>query len=160
VPSRKKQVGTARSHAIGTANGSRRGVEAQKRRREKRLSDPRVQQALEDARRNQAWLDAEAAKVPVGPGRPKAEWVKDPLYDVAREVTDEVLGAGTYAEVNAGSLNPGVQAAIAQSSRQWAMTDVIDLLDQGYQVPHVARRTGYDIDVVRALAVDLFGEDE
>ncbi len=34
------------------------------------------------------------------------------LYDVAREVTDDVLGEGTYAKVNEGNHNPGVQAAI------------------------------------------------
>lgn len=40
--------------------------------------------------------------------------VSDDLYDVARQVTDEVLGEGAYATTNAGSLNPGVQAAIAR----------------------------------------------
>lgn len=36
----------------------------------------------------------------------------DDLYDVARQVTDEVMGAGTYAEVNKGNPDPRVQAAI------------------------------------------------
>lgn len=39
------------------------------------------------------------------------------LYDVAREVTDEVLGKGSYAEGNAGSLDPEVQAAIKRGQR-------------------------------------------
>lgn len=37
------------------------------------------------------------------------------LYDIARRVTDEVLGAGTYAEVNKGNPDPGVQAAIKRA---------------------------------------------
>lgn len=37
------------------------------------------------------------------------------LYDVARHVTDEVLGEGAYAEVNASNPDPGVQAAIRRS---------------------------------------------
>ena len=37
------------------------------------------------------------------------------LYDVALQVTDEVLGEGTYAELNAGNGHPGVQAAIART---------------------------------------------
>lgn len=40
------------------------------------------------------------------------------LYDIARQVTDEVLGTGTYAEVNAGNPNPGVQAAIQRAPKQ------------------------------------------
>ena len=39
------------------------------------------------------------------------------LYDVAREVTDEVFGEGTYAEMNGGSPDPGVQAAIARAPK-------------------------------------------
>jgi hypothetical protein len=39
------------------------------------------------------------------------------LYDVARRVTDEVLGAGSYAQINAGNPDPGVQQAIQRSSR-------------------------------------------
>jgi hypothetical protein len=38
--------------------------------------------------------------------------MKDNLYDIAREVTDEVLGEGTYAAMNKDNPNPGVQAAI------------------------------------------------
>lgn len=34
------------------------------------------------------------------------------LYDVARQVTDEVLGEGTYDEINSGNPDPGVRAAI------------------------------------------------
>lgn len=37
------------------------------------------------------------------------------LYRVAQQVTDEVLGAGSYAAINQGNPDPGVQAAIAQS---------------------------------------------
>lgn len=37
------------------------------------------------------------------------------LYDIARQVTDEVLGEGTYASLNAGHPDPGVQAAIRRS---------------------------------------------
>lgn len=37
------------------------------------------------------------------------------LYDVAREVTDEVLGKGTYADMNRTNPNPGVQAAIRRA---------------------------------------------
>lgn len=37
------------------------------------------------------------------------------LYDIAREVTDEVLGEGTYARLNAGHPDPEVQATIRRS---------------------------------------------
>ena len=37
------------------------------------------------------------------------------LYDIARQVTDEVLGEGTYAALNAGNPDPGVQGAIAKA---------------------------------------------
>lgn len=37
------------------------------------------------------------------------------MYDIALEVTDEVLGAGTYAEMNRGNNTPGVQAAIRKA---------------------------------------------
>lgn len=36
------------------------------------------------------------------------------LYDVARQVTDEVCGDGTYAKLNEHHPDPGVQAAIAK----------------------------------------------
>jgi hypothetical protein len=41
------------------------------------------------------------------------DWT-DPLalYRVAQEVTDGVLGAGSYAEINRGNPNPAVQAVI------------------------------------------------
>lgn len=39
----------------------------------------------------------------------------DLLYDVALRVTDEVLGAGTYAEMNRGNRDPKVQAAIERA---------------------------------------------
>lgn len=37
------------------------------------------------------------------------------LYDIAREVTDEVLGEGTYAQINKNNPDPGVQATIKES---------------------------------------------
>jgi hypothetical protein len=37
------------------------------------------------------------------------------LYDVARQITDEILGEGGYAEINHGNPDPRVQAAIARS---------------------------------------------
>ena len=37
------------------------------------------------------------------------------LYDVARKVTDEVMGEGTYAEINAGNSDPRVQRAIEKA---------------------------------------------
>ncbi len=40
------------------------------------------------------------------------------LYDVARRVTDEVLGEGAYAEANRGNPDPGVQAAIRRAERR------------------------------------------
>lgn len=38
------------------------------------------------------------------------------LYDIAREVTDEVMGKGTYAKLNGGSPDPSVQAAIKDTN--------------------------------------------
>jgi hypothetical protein len=43
-----------------------------------------------------------------------SEPVVTSLYDIARQVTDEVFGTGTYADVNKNHPNPGVQAAIAK----------------------------------------------
>jgi hypothetical protein len=40
----------------------------------------------------------------------------DDLYDIARRVTDEVLGEGTYAELNKDNPDPGVQAAIRRQT--------------------------------------------
>lgn len=37
------------------------------------------------------------------------------LYDIALQITDEVLGPGTYATINARNPDPGVQAAIART---------------------------------------------
>jgi hypothetical protein len=37
------------------------------------------------------------------------------LYDIARQVTDEVMGEGTYADLNRGNPDPGVQAAIRRA---------------------------------------------
>ena len=47
-------------------------------------------------------------------GKHRIEWsAEEPnLYDVARKVTDEVLGEGTYAGLNSGNPDPNVQAAI------------------------------------------------
>jgi hypothetical protein len=39
----------------------------------------------------------------------------DDLFDIALQVTDEVLGDGTYAEVNRGGHRPGARQAI----RRW-----------------------------------------
>jgi hypothetical protein len=39
------------------------------------------------------------------------------LYDIARQITDEVLGEGTYADLNRGNPDPGVQAAIERAEQ-------------------------------------------
>lgn len=39
-------------------------------------------------------------------------------YDLARDVTDEAFGPGTYAEMNAGNPDPGVQGAIKRGSQE------------------------------------------
>jgi len=39
------------------------------------------------------------------------------LYDIAREVTDEVFGEGAYAEINKDNPDPGVQAAIQRGPK-------------------------------------------
>lgn len=39
----------------------------------------------------------------------------DPMWDIAREVTDEVLGAGAYAQANEGNRDPLVQEQVAKS---------------------------------------------
>jgi len=44
--------------------------------------------------------------------------VSEPLYDVARQVTDEVFGEGAYAELNGSNPHPAVQAAIKRSGHQ------------------------------------------
>lgn len=39
------------------------------------------------------------------------------MYDIARRVTDEVLGEGTYDDLNKGNPDPGVQAAIERGKQ-------------------------------------------
>lgn len=51
--------------------------------------------------------------------------VSDNMYDIARKVTDDVMGEGTYAEINAGDPDPGVQRAI----RKWKNPDLMAFLD-------------------------------
>lgn len=45
------------------------------------------------------------------------------LYDIAREVTDEMLGEGTYDELNKNNPKPGVQAAIVKASLPEGLKD-------------------------------------
>lgn len=47
------------------------------------------------------------------------------MYDIAREVTDNVLGIGTYAQTNAGNPDPRVQAAIRRGERVTAEPGVV-----------------------------------
>jgi hypothetical protein len=42
--------------------------------------------------------------------------MSDPMYRIAREVMDEVMGEGAYAEHNKGNPDPSIQAEI----RAWA----------------------------------------
>lgn len=42
----------------------------------------------------------------------------DDMYDIALRVTDEVLGEGTYADLNKGNPDPGVQAAIERAEHR------------------------------------------
>lgn len=39
------------------------------------------------------------------------------LYDIAREVTDEVMGEGTYEKLNDGNPDPKVQEAIKRAPK-------------------------------------------
>lgn len=62
------------------------------------------------------------------------------LYDVALAVTDEVMGKGTYAEVNKNHPNPGVQAAITRAEvkgREFETPRIAKLPvnENGYRVP-------------------------
>jgi hypothetical protein len=43
--------------------------------------------------------------------------MRDPLYRIAREVTDEVLGPGTYAAVNRGNPDPQVREEVRMSEK-------------------------------------------
>ena len=36
----------------------------------------------------------------------------------------------------------------------WRLSDAIALLEQGYQPQYVARRTGYDLDIINELLED------
>ena len=38
------------------------------------------------------------------------------LWDIARQVTDEVMGEGTYAESNKGNMDPKVQEQVKKSA--------------------------------------------
>lgn len=44
------------------------------------------------------------------------------MYDIARRVTDEVLGEGTYADLNKGNPDPEVQAAIKRAESEQSFT--------------------------------------
>lgn len=43
--------------------------------------------------------------------------MSEEMYDIARRVTNKVLGAGTYEDLNRGNPDPGVQAAIERGRR-------------------------------------------
>ena len=50
------------------------------------------------------------------PPRAPLNWTDDRLYDLAREITDEFFGEGTYAEMNENHPDPGVQRAIKRAN--------------------------------------------
>lgn len=40
------------------------------------------------------------------------------LYEIAKQVTDEVLGEGTYDKINKGNLDPNVQKVINKKKNE------------------------------------------
>jgi hypothetical protein len=74
------------------------------------------------------------------------------LYDVARQVTDEVMGEGTYAESNAGNPDPGVQAAIERAARP----EPTYKLTVTYALGHDQEHPGLTADAVEQGFVAFF----
>ncbi|HJS83702.1 MAG TPA: hypothetical protein VJ742_12790 [Nitrososphaera sp.] len=87
------------------------------------------------------------------------------LYDVARKVTDEVLGEGTYAEVNKNNPNPGVQGAIIKAEgevvfegRKLIRAVRIELYDDGMtalKTDHPAMGRGIYVDTLDKLLEEV-----
>jgi hypothetical protein len=42
---------------------------------------------------------------------------QDALYDVALQITDEVLGEGSYAQINRSNPDPKIQAALRRAQQ-------------------------------------------
>lgn len=62
----------------------------------------------------------------------------DPLYTIAQQVTDDVMGNGTYAAVNEDNADPGVQQAIADAPPRVEQDVTIDHSDLA-TVTHAAQ---------------------
>lgn len=45
------------------------------------------------------------------------------MYDLARQVTDEVFGEGAYADLNKNNPDPGVQRAIKKGAPEDSITE-------------------------------------
>lgn len=63
------------------------------------------------------------------------------LYDAARRATDDVLGSGTYARVNARHPDPGVQAAI----ERWR----VEVAEGAPVIPVPAEHEDFVLELVR-----------
>lgn len=122
------------------AYGNARGKERQKRRREARLSTPRVASALEEVRAHQALIDAAAASgEPVGRPVLKYEKVENP------PIKSTAPRAAVFFKLKV----------------DWNIKDVYLMLDQGYSLEYISKRTKqqYD-DVLEDLAEEVYGGTE
>jgi hypothetical protein len=149
VTAEKNRKGTRTQREVGQY-GNKRGVEAQKRRRELRHSTPRVAEALEKARVEQARIDALAAENESNSnGRPKLIFKKPVPYvpPVVERTPETSKTAFVY------------QDARKPQRERWALRDTITMLLDGYRFSKVVSTTGWDLEMIQALARELDVED-
>lgn len=127
------------------AYGNARGKERQKRRREARLATPRVASALAEVREHQALIDAaSAAGEPLG--RPTLTYVKEV------EILDQ---KDVPSSVGYAAVRPKVTRKL---KIDWNIRDVYLMLDQGYSIEYISKRTKHQYDdVLDDLAEEVYG---
>lgn len=134
------------------AYGNARGKPAkQRQRRDARMANPRVVQALLEARQHQAKIDAAIEAGHVGPGRPQLVYSGVPA-DV--EKIKEQLETRSFVAIPEGH-DLEITFHI-----DWNIKDVYQQLAQGYLPKQVAKRTKYDHDVILELWADILEAEE
>jgi hypothetical protein len=138
------------------AYGNARGKERQKKRREQRLADPRVANALAEVREHQAKIDEAIEAGRVGTGRPVLTYTKEitesdmeALKDSMKDVSGKVIVLPDH---------PDYQFSTSLNIT-WTLKDAYLMIHQGYTLTYIAKRTGYDYDLIIDLVCDLSDEE-
>lgn len=136
------------------AYGNARGKRPKPARRAARLSDSRVATALEEARSHQTMIDAAVAAGSIGTGRPQLVFSKDFTDEQTEQLKEKIKSQP------AGMVIPMHSSVEITLKVDWCIKDVYLMLHQGYRVAHIAKRTGYDLEIVVDLWNDLYNEEE